>query len=382
MKHTYYIASYAMLCLLLSCGGHDEKNELAHDHSHDGAAVEAQSHDSDEIFLEPHDAERFGVTTATVRKQPFNNVVKVSGQILNASGDDAVISAPTPGILHLSPNINVGSEISRGAVIGKISSQGMSGGDPNAAARSALNAAKLELDRLTPLLADGIVTRREYNSAVAAYELAKAAYSGNAASGNVTAPISGRITDIFVKSGSFVDAGTPIAAVGKNSMLTLRADMPEKYRHLLPSISGANIRGAYSDSWLSIDSLEGKRVGPINGAGNVKSGYIPVYFTFRNNGNMSAGAFVEVCLTGTGESDRIIVPQSALSEQQGQYFVYIKINEHGYEKRPVIPGGSDGFNTELKSGVNEGESVVVTGTPMVKLAESSGIVPEGHSHNH
>jgi len=369
----------ALICIISACDNH---NELAHNHTTKVESEEEQ-HNENEIHIASSDATRFGITTDTINYQSFNEVIKVTGQILSSSGDEVTISSITPGIVKLSDNINSGAEVTRGATIAHISASNISGGDPNEADAATLKAAKRELDRITPLLADGIVTKREYNAALAAYEAAATAYSRRAASGTISSPISGRITDLFVKSGSFVEAGTPIATVSKNSSLTLRADLPEKYRHLLHSISGANIRGSFSNSWISLDTLGVSRTNFASGIDpTVNSGYIPVYFTFKNNGMTSAGAYVEVRLLTESYSNRMVVPISALSEQQGQYFVYARINDHGYEKRPVSIGEDDGINVVIKSGINPGDEIVVTGTTMVRLAESNGVVPEGHSHNH
>ena len=45
-------------------------------------------------------------------------------------------------------------------------------------------------------------------------------------------------------------------------------------------------------------------------------------------------------------------------------------------------GATDGARREILSGIKNGDKVVTAGTTYVRLAESSGAVPEGHSHNH
>lgn len=51
----------------------------------------------------------------------------------------------------------------------------MAGGDVTENARVQVEAAKRELQRLEPLHAEGIVSTRDYNAALQAYEIAKAA---------------------------------------------------------------------------------------------------------------------------------------------------------------------------------------------------------------
>ncbi len=353
-----------------------------HDHDKDEAQKEeGHHHDSDEIVLEPEDAERFGVKTAIVTPSRFNEIVTVSGQIVSSPEDRAVVAAPASGIVRLVAGVTEGMNVSAGATIATVSSRGVTGGDPNESARIAMEAAKRELDRLTPLLADGIVTRREYNAAQQAYDAASAAYSGNAASGRATSPITGTVTQVMVKEGEYVETGTPIATVSKNTRLTLRADLPERYMTFVNTITSANFRPAYSDSTFTLADMGGRLVSPANAAGELK-GYIPVYFTFDNNGTVTPGASAEVYLIGRSRNDALTVPVAAVTEAQGTHYVYVKKSDHGYEKRPVKLGNNDGKSVEILSGLNAGEEAVTENVTFVRLAESSGVVPEGHSHNH
>jgi len=216
-----------------------------------------------------------------------------------------------------------------------------------------------------------------------AYETAKAAYSPSAASGRAVSPIAGTVARLLVSPGSFVNAGDPIADISSASTITLRADLPDRQARLLDSVKDANFRTAYSDKWYNIGELNGKVSASTGGAGTAAgAGYSPIYFTFDNPGNIVPGTYAEVTLLGSPREGVISVPTESLSEQQGTLFVYVRLNDHGYEKRHVTTGGNDGIRTEILSGLKTGERVVVKGATIVKLAESSGAVPEGHSHNH
>ena len=87
-------------------------------------------------------------------------------------------------------------------------------------------------------------------------------------------------------------------------------------------------------------------------------------------------------LLGEVADKGIAIPRSALSEQQGSYFVYEKIGDHAYRRLPVTIGGSDGINTIITSGLKGGEAIVTEAVTTVRLAENSGAIPEGHNHNH
>ncbi|MGN1172564.1 MAG: efflux RND transporter periplasmic adaptor subunit [Muribaculaceae bacterium] len=372
----------------LTCN-HDHGSHDGHNHSHEGHNHDAEtpeneedSHESEEITLHAHQADEFGVGVDTITAGDFAQIVKVSGQIESATTSRSVVSATASGIVRFAGNITEGRKVAAGAVIASISANGISGGDANAAARAALDAAKRELDRITPLHKDGIVSTKDYNAALQAYEAAKAAYSGTPSGGSATASTAGVITSLLVRQGEYVSVGQPIAIVSGNSSLTLRADLPEKYYNFLPTVSSANFRAAYTADIVCLKDLNGKLLSSAGAVGDNQRGYLPVYFSFENNGKVVPGSFAEVYLIGAKRSGVLAVPVAAVSEQQGQHFVYVRLDADCYKKCPVILGGNDGDRVEIVSGIKSGDLVVTRGMTFVKLAETSGVVPEGHSHSH
>lgn len=364
--------------IMCACAPSAQDDGLGH-HHHDHGSHAGQS---DEIVLKPSDAKRFGVYSKMVKPQQFNEILKVSGQIVSAPNDQSVVSASSSGIVSYTSGIVEGKKVSTGTAVASISAKGMAGGDANEAALIAYEAAKRELDRITPLHEDGIISTKDYNAAKQTYEQAKAAYSGNSTGSTATAPTTGVITRLIVKQGEYVEAGQPIAVISGNTRLTLRADLPERYYNFLPTITTANFRASYSDEIISLDDVNGKLVSSSAVAASDQPGYIPVYFTFDNNGMAVPGAFVEVYLIGSTRQGAIVLPIDAVTEQQGKHYVYVKLDDECYEKRMVTLGHSNGKEVEILSGLTRKDEVVSHGAVIVKLAEASGVVPEGHSHNH
>lgn len=375
-KHTTAAAFALFIAVSASSCGSPSGSQTA------GSEIEEkESHDGGEIILEPADAERFGVKTSVIKPAEFREILTVSGEILPSASGRAIVAAPAAGTVRLASGISEGAAVKAGALVATVQQSGISGGNPDRASRAAVEAAKRELDRLKPLLDEGIVTIREYNAARQAYETAVAAYSPKAESGRATAPISGTVTGIMVREGEFVETGAPVAAISKNESLTLRADIPVRDMDFASSVTSANFRPAGCDSILSIESLGGQLMPGSSSSGEIP-GYIPVYFRISNNGAVTPGTSAEVFLIGRKLDDAIAVPAGAIAEAQGVHYVYVKKDEHGYEKRPVKLGNSDGKSVEIKSGLNAGEEVVTENVTFVRLAESSGAVPEGHSHSH
>lgn len=78
----------------------------------------------------------------------------------------------------------------------------------------------------------------------------------------------------------------------------------------------------------------------------------------------------------------ISVPRTALTEEEGVYFVYIEVSPEHFRKQRVETGLSDGVSTEIVEGLKGGERIVVKGATLLKLAANSGKAPQGHTHNH
>lgn len=348
----------------------------------DGKANEDEAH-ADEIVIHPEEAEKFGIKTTAINPSAFHNVIPASGSVDYSPESSVTIGSPVAGRLVLATGLSVGSSVRAGQTIADIRADGISGGNVDAAAKARLDAAKRELDRITPLHADGIVTTRDLNAARQAYQEAKAAYSPAAASGRVSSPIAGVIAALPAANNEIVSVGTPIATVVRQGRLTLRADVPEKYYSELSGVTSCRILTPGTDRWISLDELDGRKEGILSGnQSDGRQGYVTVIFSFVNDGSVSPGSFAEVNLLSGTRDGVIAVPAGAITEQQGQTFVYKRLDEHGYEKVPVVCGLTDGKLTEIKSGLQPGDEVVSEGTVFVKLAETKGNAPEGHSHNH
>lgn len=370
-----YLFTIVVACLLLSCSSNTDRNIHEHTSAHSG-----HNHDG-EIVISNDDIKHFGIITSKIDLQPFENVVRVTGQIKSNSIDEVIVSAPIAGILSLTDIVAVGADVKSGSHLGLVSTNNVTGGNPNESAKALAESAKKELERLEPLLKEGIVTQKEYNSAMANYQSAKAMYSANA-NGGLSSPISGVVSEVYVTAGSYVVAGEKIAKISKNSSLMLQADLPERYRNLLPLIESANIRMPYSDEWICIDSLGGKKLTKSSGENISRTGYIPVLFSLKNDGRFSSGSYVDICLISQGIDKVLSVPNEAIVEQQGNYFVFVKASAHSFKKHKVMIGDSNGFRTHILSGINAGDNIVVKGAIMVLLSEQGGNIPHGHSHNH
>lgn len=364
---------------LSSCNGHDDHAEHGHETEtdHDGH----DEHADGDIIIEPERATEYGIQATDIQPQPFSGTIRVWGEIEPSPMSSGVAAASSGGIVTLQPGTAIGSQVAAGKVIATISAKDMAGGDATATSAAALQAAQREVDRLKPLFDQGLATASEYNAALSALEAARTAMPRQGVSGgSAVAPVSGVITQLLVAPGQFVESGQAVATIASSSRVTLRADLPARLADRLPLINDAVII-TQSGKTLRLSEHGGTRTSASSD--NVaQNGYIPVYFTFNNDGSIVPGTAVEASLNGIERPGVLVVPVDAVGEQQGKHYVYVKTGDHSYRKRYVTVGESDGEYTELTSGITEGETIVTRGAIYVRLAESSGAVPEGHSHHH
>ncbi len=362
---------------------HKHEDDEDHDHDHEDGGESHEGHDhSGLIEMKENTMKRFGVETEKILPSDFSEVILVSGRIEAKASDEGVATATRNGILTLNPNVNTGVRVNAGSSIGSISASNVQGGDPTVQAIAARNAAKRELDRLKPLHDDGIVSTEEYNNALRTYEEAEAAVkTSKQGSASVNSPKSGVITQLLAKSGEYVEIGQRIAVISGNTSLTLRADVPEKYISHLSGITSANFRPASSEQTLDLESLNGKLISNP-GTSVSDNGYIPLYFSFNNNGSVAPGAFAEIYLKSGLRHGVITVPKEAIVEINGNKCVYASHGKDHFIKHLVTLGASDGKRIEILSGLEAGEDVVVKGAQAVRMAETSATAVPGHTHNH
>lgn len=392
----YVVTALIVAAMTVSCGNHASGHKETSEHNHEGHEHETHDHEKEHghehghkngvIEFSEEKAQAAGLETEKITAGKFSSVIRTSGEIMPAQGDEATVAATVSGIVSFGKaGIVPGKRVSAGSVIASVSAREMADGDPVAKSKAAYEAAEKELHRAEALLRSQAISQKVYEQAKRDYEVAKAeydAYSGKMTEAGVAvkSPLTGSVKEVFVKEGDYVNAGQPLASVTQNTRLYLQADLSEKYWKEASSITGANFRPSYSDETYNLKSLGGRLVSV--GKSSVQgSFYLPVIFEFQNRGNFIPGSFCEIYLTGMERDNVISVPETALTEEQGVYYVYLKLCKEDYKKQEVKTGESDGMRREILKGLKAGDVVVTKGALQVKLSAVSGTIP-GHTHNH
>ena len=363
----------------LLCGchtGHEDKHDEEHKHheEHAGEIVVSEAH-----------AKEMGIAVEEIRPGEMRSCIKVSGQLVAAGTDEQTIVAKTAGILSFSAGgLTEGAAVRAGQVIATVSAKDLQDGDPTEKARAEYEAAKAEYERAQKLVEERIISQKDFEARRLRYETARAAAGmlNNAPTGGtaVTVPVSGFIKSRLAAQGDYVAVGQPVAVVTQSRRVQLRADVPAHLAGRLHEITGANFRLAGSDKPLRLEDLGGRL---LSYGRSVTDGtpYVPVTFELDNRGSLTPGAFAEIWLLAAPRQNVISLPAAALTDEQGQKFVYVQIEHDAYVKRAVETGETDGVRIEIRSGLQPGERVAVQGAIQIKLAAAGNAIPEhGHSH--
>ena len=110
---------------------HDGHDHEGHDHEHEGHNHEHEEQEnhaggSDEIILPPAKAQAAGVAVSTVEPGSFHQVIKTSGQVMAAQGDESVAVATVAGVVSFKGKVIEGMSVSKGTPLVVLSSKNLS----------------------------------------------------------------------------------------------------------------------------------------------------------------------------------------------------------------------------------------------------------------
>ncbi|HEY0660777.1 MAG TPA: efflux RND transporter periplasmic adaptor subunit [Lysobacter sp.] len=172
---------------------------------------------------------------------------------------------------------------------------------------------------------------------------------------NVTAPISGVIASRSIKTGNFVQINTGIMRIVDVSRLEAVLNVPE--RELATLKAGLPVV-------LAVDAMPGRtfvgkvdRVAPVVDSG---SGTFRVICAFEGGGLLQPGMFGRIKIDYDQRADALVVPRIALLEDEGDPAVFV-VRGDKTARVPVKLGYLDGEWAEVRSGLKQGDQVVIAG---------------------
>lgn len=320
----------------------------------------------------------------------FGKIIKTSAQVYSNPDGEHLITAKTNGTIHLLNEIFDGSEVKKGESILSISPNGLAENNVIVRyieAKNNYELAKSDFERKKALAQKQIISEKELENAKREFENAKAVFYNlkknfNAEGQIVSSDFSGFIKNIDVKNGQYVEAGEQLFSVIGNHNLVIKAEVQQKYYARLGNIESAIFKSVINNKSLSLEELNG-RVLSVGKSIDNETGYlVPVNFQIENNNSFLPGSYIDVYIKTKSDKQSLLVPNTALIEEQGIYYVMVQINPESFEKREVQPGQTDGVYLEILSGISQDERIVAEGAIIVKLAAVSNSLDPHAGHVH
>jgi membrane fusion protein, heavy metal efflux system len=326
---------------------------------------------------------------APVPRETMYDVVKATGEIISAPGDEVTVASRSNGMVKFTGTANViGAAVRAGQSMFSITGGEIPFENVEAAkqtARAELTTAQSEFNRATELIKDKLITQAAYQNAKLRFQQAQIALTNlnrnySSAGKSLTAPINGYVKNILVSEGQYVTAGQPLATITKNQRLMLRADVSLKDAAKISSIQEANFTIIQNKLAYNTKDLNGRLISIAKTTGD-NTPFIPVHFQIDSRPGLLPGSYAEVYLKTLPIYNALVIPVSALIEEQGVFYVYVQTAGESFQKREVKLAANDGQQVQVLSGITEGERVVTKGAYQIKLAQASGTMP-AHGHEH
>jgi len=225
------------------------KDDDGHDHGTE-AITKSTTHeheDENSTLLTDEQMKAVGIEIGTVEQKQLSSTMKINGVLRVPNSNKANATSMFGGIIK-SLHVEIGDHVKKGQVIASISNpQFIQLQEEYLSINSQLEFAEQELSRQRELNEGNAGARKNLQNATTEVNTLRTRQASlnqqikmmgiNPASLSnanlkstltVTSPISGSISDVFAKIGSYVDVSSPIAEIIENSALHLDLQMYEK----------------------------------------------------------------------------------------------------------------------------------------------------------
>lgn len=248
--------------------------------------------------------------------------------------------------------------------------------------------AQKDADRYHELEKNDAVAKQLVDNADAALEVAKRQVDAAKASikasqtsvryTKVTAPFDGIIGISSVKVGAPVSAGqTVLNTVSTDNQLAVDFNVDQKEIYRFTSLMKSQ---KAADSTFSIRfgtdlyPAHGK-IALLDRAVDPQTGSIKARLVFPNKDNqLRAGMSGTVMVLNNAGAKSVVIPYKAVTEQLGEFFVYVAGDSSKVTQRKVTLGTAIGANIIVKDGLKEGEKIAVEG---VQNLREGAVVQQG-----
>ena len=191
----------------------------------------------------------------------------------------------------------------------------------------------------------------------------------------IYAPISGRISNAKVSTGDIISSNSEMASLVQLQPMWVNFQVAEKAlinaRQNFAKAAKKEID--ISDIVISLRLPNGSlfsETGYVDFVSNrvdAATGTLPIRATFKNEDKfMLPGMFVTLIIESPVKENALLIPQSAVQEDQQGRFVMVLNDKDEVEKRIVELGERFGIDWRVLSGLKDGERIVVDGLQKIR----------------
>jgi RND family efflux transporter MFP subunit len=258
-------------------------------------------------------------------------------------------------------------------------------GSAYAQARRELREAEAEHARAARLYAAEAVPQRRVLEAEIRLQAARETLAGLAggeamdSTGKlpIRAPIAGVVASRRVTPGSRVLPGELLFSIVDPSVVWLAVHVPAARASRLSAATAATFRVEGSERIYP--ARRTVSVGSV--VDSVTRTLLVLYEAANPDRTIKVGATATVAVRTGSPVRGVVVPSSAILDEDGRPICYVQASGERFEKRELTLGGNDGMQAVVLSGLRPGERVVTGAAYQVRLASLSTSVPaEGHAH--
>jgi membrane fusion protein (multidrug efflux system) len=302
------------------------------------------------------------VTTAVATRERWQPVLSAVGSLRAVNG--VTVSTDLAGIIS-QISFQSGTTVKKGNLLVKLDSR-----QEEAQLRSAeahRDLAKLSLERQRSLVADGAVSRSDYDTAESEFRQATAAVDDARAlidRKTITAPFDGAVGIRQVDLGQYLNVGAPIVALQSLDPIYVEFALPQQDLEQIAVGKALRITAA----GISGEKFDGE-ITAIESRLDDSTRNITVQGTIKNpEGRLRPGMFVNVDVL-LPETSAIFIPASSISYAPYGDSVFVVKNKQGADgsagrevrQQFVKLGAARGDQVTVISGVKEGDEVVSSG---------------------
>ncbi|MGE5406056.1 MAG: efflux RND transporter periplasmic adaptor subunit [Candidatus Saccharibacteria bacterium] len=307
------------------------------------------------------------VNTTRVTNGPLQENITLSGKLDALNLANVVAKAPGKVAKLL---VDVGSRVAAGQTMIVLESEDLAASLASAqagveSAQVSLDLASSQYERGKALFIQGTITQADYENnyegpwkkAEVGLKTAQASLAQARAKYNdamIKSPLAGVVTARNINVGELAGSSSPLITVMSLDTVVVMVNVNEDQVNKLKVGQDVKVKvSAVSDT-----PFAGK-ISNIALAANTSSKVFPVKIQINNKDHMlKPGMFADVTFSWT-EKPGLLVPLTSVVDDNGSHKVFVIENNIARAAKVDI-GKSDAKNTQVLSGLNEGELVVVT----------------------